>query len=58
MTATIIWIIVSGILTGIGIAWTVVGVKISSSNVHGDNKTYIEDFVEEGGMCFLKQIDL
>ncbi|MBQ4537875.1 MAG: hypothetical protein II994_09715 [Lachnospiraceae bacterium] len=57
-TGTIIWIIVSGFISGICIALMIVGLKLYFSNVHGDGKAYMKDFVGEDGMQFLKKIDL
>jgi len=50
--------VVIGLVSGICIALMVVGMKIYFSNVQGDSKSTIEDFVDEGGMLFIKKIDL
>ena len=55
---SMIWIVVIGLVSGICIALMVVGMKIYFSNVQGDSKSTIEDFVDEGGMLFIKKIDL
>ena len=51
-----IWFIVSGIISGIGIAFAVVGVKVFFSNIYGGHAS-MEGFVEED-MRFIQEIDL
>ena len=54
----VMWSIVCGLISAIGITLMVVGVQVAFSNKQGEGASTIEDFVDEGGMLFIKKIDL